>query len=129
MSVRGHRAVNLPVDYSRPFSTARGIRSWLPLGAGAFIQTIRNRLHVVQLRAGVPQQQGYRWPLNTGLDDWRGVIVIVPGPSNGIGYCSRRNLVSVCEGMTAVDGHDDDQENSTNQPISPNVKPVLLRAS
>ncbi|GFV81666.1 hypothetical protein TNCV_1703231 [Trichonephila clavipes] len=49
---------------------------------------------------------------------WRGVIVIVLGPSNGIVYCSRMNPVSICEGMTAVDGYGGDPENATNQPIS-----------
>lgn len=39
-----------------PFSTARAIRSRLPPGAGGSVstQTIRNRLHEVQLRARVP---------------------------------------------------------------------------
>nr|XP_042902281.1 uncharacterized protein LOC122270123 [Parasteatoda tepidariorum] len=39
-----------------PFSTARAIRSRLPSGAGGSVstQTIRNRLHEVQLRARVP---------------------------------------------------------------------------
>lgn len=48
------------------------------------------------------------WTFNTGLDTWRVVIVIVPGPWHDIGYCSRINLVSVCGRMTAVDGYDVD---------------------
>ncbi|GFX18505.1 hypothetical protein TNCV_3370781 [Trichonephila clavipes] len=58
---------------------------------------------------------------------WYGVIVIVTGPWNGIGYCSRVNLFSVCGGMTAIDGYGGDPENSTNQIISLSVKPVVHR--
>ncbi|GFT06058.1 hypothetical protein TNCV_1594881 [Trichonephila clavipes] len=36
------------------------------------------------------------------INAWRGVTVIVSGPSNGIRYCSRSNLVSVCGGMTVT---------------------------
>ncbi|GFX96541.1 hypothetical protein TNCV_1442151 [Trichonephila clavipes] len=57
------------------------------------------------------------------------VIVIVPGPSNDIGYCSQMALVSVCEGMMDVYRYYSDPNNATNEPISTSVKPVLHPAS
>ncbi|GFW94440.1 hypothetical protein TNCV_2701611 [Trichonephila clavipes] len=35
------------------------------------------------------------------------------------------DIISVCERMIAVYGHDGDPESDTNQTISPHVKPVL----
>ncbi|GFT88737.1 hypothetical protein TNCV_905891 [Trichonephila clavipes] len=63
------------------------------------------------------QQQSKR---NTGLEGRRGVIVIIPELSNGIGYCSRMNPISVCRGMTAVDKYD-----AVTQVVDPVVLSLL----
>ncbi|GFY30005.1 hypothetical protein TNCV_4073181 [Trichonephila clavipes] len=75
-----------------PFSPIPNIRSWLPTGA---VDAVSTRILTV---------------------------IGEPGPSNGIEYCLCMNLVSVSEGMTAVDGYGGNSENAKKQPISPKVK-------
>ncbi|GFW05743.1 hypothetical protein TNCV_4627521 [Trichonephila clavipes] len=95
------------------FSTVPDIRSQLHPGTDRPLstQTVHNALQEVQLHARY-QQQGYRSSLKTGIDALPGVI-IVPGPSNSIGYCSQINLVFVCGGMMAVDVYGREPENAT----------------
>ncbi|GFS73021.1 hypothetical protein TNCV_391401 [Trichonephila clavipes] len=91
------------------------------------IQTIRSRLCEVQLCAWVPATWVLLTAQHRGRNAWRGVIVIVPRPSNGIGYCSRMNLLSVCGRMRAIDvyGHIDDRLTEYRY-VTQVVKPVDL---
>ncbi|XP_071035430.1 uncharacterized protein [Parasteatoda tepidariorum] len=105
-----------------PFSTARAIRSRLLSGAGGSVstQTIRNRLHEVQLRARVPLTALHRarrlaWchRHRTWTIQWHRVLF-----TDKSRFCLWRN-----------DGYGGDPENATNQPITPSVTTVQHWAS